>query len=194
MSAAIINKFMNLIGVGGQEAEEYDENEEYINDENEGFEDENVQDIYEKPPVKQRRSFSDIERESQYSPRNMQTKVIPMNTGVSSSKMVITQPTCYDEVEGIGEYLKSRKSIIINLENVGKEDARRILDFLSGATFMVEGTIQRVSNLIYLITPKNVEIQNDLDLVTVLNHEQLHSVELSELIENMKNKLRDIEL
>ncbi len=38
------------------------------------------------------------------------------------------------------------------------------------------------------------EIQNDLDLVTVLNHEQLHSVELSELIENMKNKLRDIEL
>ena len=93
----------------------------------------------------------------------MQTKVIPMNTGVSSSKMVITQPTCYDEVEGIGEYLKSRKSIIINLENVGKEDARRILDFLSGATFMVEGTIQRVSNLIYLITPKNVEIQNDLE-------------------------------
>lgn len=163
MSAAIINKFMNLIGVGGQEAEEYDENEEYINDENEGFEDESVQDIYEKPPVKQRRSFSDIERESQYSPRNMQTKVIPMNTGVSSSKMVITQPTCYDEVEGIGEYLKSRKSIIINLENVGKEDARRILDFLSGATFMVEGTIQRVSNLIYLITPKNVEIQNDLE-------------------------------
>ena len=45
MSAAIINKFMNLIGVGGQEAEEYDENEDYINDENEGFEDENVQDI-----------------------------------------------------------------------------------------------------------------------------------------------------
>ena len=38
------------------------------------------------------------------------------------------------------------------------------------------------------------EIQNDLDLVTVLNHEQLHSVELSKLIENMKNKLRDIEL
>lgn len=163
MSAAIINKLMDMIGVGGQEAEEYDENEEYNNVENEDYEEENVEDVYQKPSYKSRRSFSDIERESQYSPRNMQTKVIPMNTGVSSSKMVITQPTCYDEVEGIGEYLKNRKSIIINLENVGKEDARRILDFLSGATFMVEGTIQRVSNLIYLITPKNVEIQNDLE-------------------------------
>ncbi|MDD3304460.1 MAG: cell division protein SepF [Clostridia bacterium] len=164
MSAAIINKLMDMIGVGGgQEAEEYDENEEYSM-ENEEFEDENMEDVYKRPSsFKSRKSFSEIERDSQYSPRNMQTKVIPMNTGVSSSKMVITQPTCYDEVEGIGEYLKNRKSIIINLENVGKEDARRILDFLSGSTFMVEGTIQRVSNLIYLITPKNVEIQNDLE-------------------------------
>ena len=85
-----------------------------------------------------------------------------MNTAVSSSKMVITQPTCYEDVEEIGEYLKLRKSVIINLENIGKEDARRILDFLSGAAFMIEGTIQKVSNLIYLMTPKDVEIQNDV--------------------------------
>ena len=86
-----------------------------------------------------------------------------MNPAVSSSKMVITQPTCYADVEEIGEYLKLRKSVIINLENVGKEDAIRILDFLGGATFMVEGTIQKVSNLIYLLTPKDVEIQNDVE-------------------------------
>ena len=65
--------------------------------------------------------------------------------------------------EEIGAYLKNKKSVIINLENVGKEDARRILDFLSGATFMIEGTIQKVSNLIYLMAPKNVEIQNDVE-------------------------------
>ena len=162
MSAAIINKFMNLIGVGGQEAEEYDENEEYINDENEGFEDENVQDIYEKPPVKQRRSFSDIERESQYSPRNMQTKVIPMNTGVSSSKMVITQPTSFDQSEEICNYLKERKSIIINLEYVNKDVARRIIDFLSGASHALNGHIQKVSNSIFLLAPVNYDIESDL--------------------------------
>ena len=49
------------------------------------------------------------------------------------------------------------------VENVGKEDARRVLDFLSGATFMIEGNIQKVSSLIYLMTPRTVEIQNDLE-------------------------------
>ena len=82
---------------------------------------------------------------------------------MTSSRMVITQPTCYNDVEEVGTYLKSKKSVIINLENVGKEDARRVLDFLSGATFMIEGNIQKVSSLIYLMTPRTVEIQNDLE-------------------------------
>ncbi|MEG2645970.1 MAG: cell division protein SepF [Clostridia bacterium] len=155
MSAVIINKLMDMMGIGNQDESDYEEQEEY---------DTEVQDtdeVYEKPFAK--KTFSDIERNNSYSSRNMQSKVIPMNTAISSSKMVITQPTCYEDVQEIGEYLKSKKSVIINLENVGKEDARRILDFLSGATFMIEGTIQKVSNLIYLITPKNVEIQNDLE-------------------------------
>lgn len=160
MSAAILSKFMDMMGLGGSD-EEYDEIEEY---ENNDIENDEVGDEYRRATQKtQKRSFSDIERNSQYSSTNVQTKVIPMASSMSSSKMVITQPTCYDEVEEIGEYLKNKKSVIINLENVSKEDARRILDFLSGSAFMVDGTIQRVSNLIYLITPKNVEIQNDLE-------------------------------
>lgn len=153
--SVVINKFMDMMGLGNREEPEYEETEEYENEE------QPVEEIYEKPFS--RRSFSDIDRTSACSSRSMQSKVIPMNTAISSSKMVITQPTCYEDVQEIGEYLKAKKSVIINLENVGKEDARRILDFLSGATFMIEGTIQKVSNLIYLITPKNVEIQNDLE-------------------------------
>ena len=91
------------------------------------------------------------------------SKVVPMSTAVSSSKMVITQPSCYEDVQEIGEYLRCKKAVIINLENVNKEDGQRILDFMSGATFMIEGTIQKVSNLIYLMTPKCVEIQNDVE-------------------------------
>ena len=158
MSTAILNKLMNAIGIADEE-EEID-NIEYNNEEETMVDD--YEENYTKSLYKPSKSFKDIERESQYSSRNIQSKVIPMNTAVSSSKMVITQPTCYDEVEGIGEYLRNKKSVIINLENVGKEDARRILDFMSGAAFMVEGTIQKVSNLIYLMTPKDVEIQNDV--------------------------------
>ena len=157
--AAIINKFMDMFGIGNQDEEEYDEETNYA--ENQEIEEE--EEFYTKPKSRSRRSFSDIERENPYGGRSIDTKVIPMNTSVSSSKMVITQPTCYEDVEEIGAYLKNKKSVIINLENVGKEDARRVLDFLSGAAFMIEGTIQRVSNLIYLMAPKSVEIQNDID-------------------------------
>ncbi len=155
--SAIVNKFMDIIGINGHANDGYEEPDQY--DE----EVEEVEENYEFPATKARRSFSDIETSSPYSSKNIQTKVIPMNTAVSSSKMVITQPTCYDDVQEIGEYLKEKKSIIINLENVGKEDARRILDFLSGAAFMIEGSIQKVSNLIYLMAPRNVEIQNDVE-------------------------------
>lgn len=158
MSAAIIEKFMGMIGINSKESEyeEIDDNEmEYMSDE----EDNEV----EKSSYKTRRSFSEIEQDNPYSSRNIQSKIIPMNTAISSSKMVITQPTCYEDVQEIGDYLKNKKSVIINLENVNKENANRILDFLSGATFMAEGSIQRVSNLIYLMAPRNVEIQNDVE-------------------------------
>lgn len=146
-----INKFMNMLSIGSNE----DDNVEDYDDDKE------VQETT--STYKSRRNFSEIEQESPYSARNIQSKVIPMNTAISSSKMVITQPNCYEDVQEIGDYLKSKKSVIVNLESVSKEDARRILDFMSGATFIVEGTIQKVSNLIYLITPRNVEIQNDVE-------------------------------
>ena len=91
------------------------------------------------------------------------SKVVPMSSAISSAKMVITQPTCYKEVEELGDYLRNKKAVIINLENVTKEEGQRILDFMGGAVFMVEGTIQKVSNLIYLATPRCVEIQNEIE-------------------------------
>jgi len=146
-----INKFMNMLSIGSNDEDNVDDYED----------DQDVQETT--STYKSRRNFNEIEQESPYSARNIQSKVIPMNTAVSSSKMVITQPNCYEDVQEIGDYLKNKKSVIVNLESVSKEDARRILDFMSGATFVVEGTIQKVSNLIYLITPRNVEIQNDVE-------------------------------
>lgn len=149
-----VKKFMEKLGIGSytddEEFEDYNDSEDV---DDESYEEESE---YQRG---NRRSFTDIQKD--YSTRSMQSKVIPMETAVSSSKMVITEPSCYESVQEIGEYLKLKKAVIINLENVSKEEARRILDFLSGATFMIDGTIQKVSNLIYLMTPRNVEIQDD---------------------------------
>ena len=77
-------------------------------------------------------------------------------------RMVITQPTSFEQSEEICNYLKERKSIIVNLEYVNKDVARRIVDFISGAVHALDGHIQKVSNAIFLIAPVNYEIASDL--------------------------------
>ena len=77
-------------------------------------------------------------------------------------RMVITQPTSFEQSEEICNYLKEKKSIIVNLEYVNKDVARRIIDFISGAVHALDGHIQKVSNAIFLIAPVNYEISSDL--------------------------------
>lgn len=168
--SAVISRFMEKLGLASAAEDEYEEYEE-IEDTN----DEDEEEV--RYSSRSRRSFSDLD--SEYASRSMQTKVIPMETAVSSSKMVITEPSCYESVQEIGEYLKAKKSVIINLENVSKEEARRILDFLSGAAFMIDGTIQKVSNLIYLMTPRNVEIQDDTKKQEYSNSNQQQKLSFS---------------
>ncbi len=77
-------------------------------------------------------------------------------------RMVITQPTSFEQSEEICNYLKEKKSIIVNLEYVNKDAARRIVDFISGAVHALDGHIQKISNAIFLIAPVNYEIASDL--------------------------------
>ena len=151
MSAAMISKFMGMLRLN--ETEEYDE-EEVIDE---------VEETYERPA--RTGYFARRERDAEERV-SRSAKVLPMTGAspvVTSSKMVITEPQCFDDVREISDHLKERRSVIVNLETVTKEDQRRIIDFLSGATYVVEGSIQKISTLIYLITPKSVEIQNDIE-------------------------------
>lgn len=171
MSAAIVDKFMGIFGINKDyENDEFDyENEFDINENDEVEEDtfEDESESYDKAslfssikPTKKSLDMDDYVS----SMSRRRGKVIPMSSAVSTnSKMVITQPTCYEDVTEITDYLTGKKSIIINLEAVNPDDARRILDFLGGATYAVDGNMQKVSKLIYLITPQNIEIQNNLD-------------------------------
>ncbi len=81
---------------------------------------------------------------------------------VQPVKMVISQPTTFEQSEEICNYLKEKKSIIVNLEYVNKDIARRIIDFVSGGVHALDGHIQKVSNSIFLIAPINYEIANEM--------------------------------
>lgn len=77
-------------------------------------------------------------------------------------KMVISQPTAFEQSESICDLLKEKKSVIVNLEYVNKDVARRIIDVLSGAVHALDGQIQKVSNSIFLIAPYNYDITNEM--------------------------------
>ena len=152
MSAAMISKFMGMLGLN--ETEEYEDEDEVVD---------TIEETYERPA--RMGYFARREKESEERV-SRSAKVLPMTGAspvVTSSKMVITEPQCFDDVKEISEHLKERRSVIVNLETLTKEDQRRIIDFLSGATYVIDGSIQKISTLIYLITPKSVEIQNDIE-------------------------------
>lgn len=76
-------------------------------------------------------------------------------------KVVIMQPTKFENAEEICDLLRERKSIIINLEYVNKDDARRIIDVISGAAHVLDGYMQKISNSIFLIAPYNYDITSE---------------------------------
>ena len=88
-------------------------------------------------------------------------KVVPISQA-QSVKMVISQPTSFEQSEEICSLLKEKKSVIVNLEYVSKEVARRIVDFISGGVYALDGHIQKISNSIFLIAPTNYEITNEM--------------------------------
>lgn len=147
----ILDKCMGLLGLNASE-EDYEEDYD------------NTEEVVEEVTRPTRAGyFARRNMDKSEEPQSKQPKILPMSSNVSGSKMVITQPACFDDVKEIGEHLKSKKSVIVNLETVNKEDHRRIVDFISGATFVLDGSVQKISSLIYLITPKTIEIQNDIE-------------------------------
>ena len=84
-------------------------------------------------------------------------------------KMVICQPTTFEQSEYICNLLKEKKSIIVNLEYVNKDVARRILDVISGAVKVLDGHFEKVSNSIFIVAPFNYDIVNDMTREEIKN-------------------------
>lgn len=76
-------------------------------------------------------------------------------------KLVIMQPVSFEEARDIANNLKERKPIVINLEAVDNPTSRRIVDFLSGSVYALDGSIKKVSNGIFLIAPCNVGVMDE---------------------------------
>lgn len=91
-------------------------------------------------------------------------KVTPMRQSNRKSNMevCVIKPTTVDDAREITETLLGGSTVILNLEGLDLEVAQRIIDFTSGATFAINGNLQKISNFIFLVTPTNVDISGDL--------------------------------
>ncbi len=88
-------------------------------------------------------------------------KVVNIHT-TSQMKVVIFEPSAYDEVQNIVDNLKNRKPVIVNLETLESDVARKIFEFLNGAIYALDGSIQKVSADIFILAPNNVEISGNI--------------------------------
>ena len=88
------------------------------------------------------------------------SKIVNINQN-QPVKMIISKPTSFEQTEDICECLKQKKSIIVNLEYVNKDVARRIVDFMSGAVQALDGHIEKISNSIFLFAPVNYDISSE---------------------------------
>ena len=138
MAGALMDKVWSLIGMENTEPEEENPYENMIDDEE-------VEDEVEDRKIWGRRNNSKV--------LNMQAQQV---------KMVISQPTSFEQSEAICDLLKEKKSVIVNLEYVNKDIARRIVDVVSGAVHALDGHIQKISNSIFLIAPYNYDITNEM--------------------------------
>ena len=77
----------------------------------------------------------------------------------AGSKMVLVEPRAYSESQTIADHLKGRNSVVVNLKRVTNDQAKRIIDFLSGTLYAIGGDMQKLGNGIYLCTPKNVNVE-----------------------------------
>ncbi|WP_147802507.1 cell division protein SepF [Alkalicoccus halolimnae] len=90
-------------------------------------------------------------------------KVVQFNTyRHPASKVIIIEPHSYDEVQQIADKLKEKVSVIINLQRIPWGEAKRIVDFLSGTVYAVNGDIQKLGDHIFLCTPENVEVAGSI--------------------------------
>ena len=76
--------------------------------------------------------------------------------------MILLEPRAYSEAQQIADHLKNRNSVVVNLKRVTSDQAKRIIDFLSGCIYSIGGKMQKIGVGIYLCTPKNVNIQGKI--------------------------------
>jgi len=146
MANAVVNKILDFLGVDNGEEQE---DEEMLDNEYSYEQEDNNEEVEEERGIFKRK-----------------TKVVNMQQQI---KMKIAKPTAFEQAEDICVLLREKNAIVVNLEYVNKDVARRILDVISGAVKVLDGHFEKVSNSIFIVAPFNYDIVNDMTREEIKN-------------------------
>jgi cell division inhibitor SepF len=133
----IFNKVLNFVGWETEDEEEL----------------ENVENTEEKEEIEKPQFIQPISKKTQ-------NKIVNIHS-TSQFKLIVMQPQDFNDAKDVCDHLKNKKPVVVNLEGVQKETAQRIVDFLSGSVYALDGNIQKVSSGIFIVAPCNVDIMGD---------------------------------
>lgn len=121
------------------------------------------------------------EPEEKVSPFRSRNNVVPIQTPVRKTMEVcLIKPSSVEDAREISDTLLSGRAVVLNLEGIHNEVAQRIIDFSSGACYSIGGNLQKVSNYIFIVTPKNIELSGDFnDLMNTVSTGDLSSLTLN---------------
>lgn len=86
-------------------------------------------------------------------------EVVKSSAASGSGKMILLEPRAYSESQQIADHLKNGNTVVVNMKRVTADQAKRIVDFLSGTVYALSGDLQKIGAGIFLCTPKDVNVE-----------------------------------
>lgn len=181
MAMKFAEKFLNMMTLNDAD-DEYDEYEdEYeeveedyddydYDDDEESEESDQDEEDFRKPILSFRHKMREIEDKREGFEDRRETneeiprRVIPFHHGKRGEGDIVKviKPQEFNEAQTIVDYLKEGKTIVVNLEGIEISQAQRIIDFIGGASFIIDGSLKAISNNIFIVAPGNIEVSGDL--------------------------------
>lgn len=162
-----------------------------LNDSDDDFDEEEFDEFdedYDEEPAKKRSFFKKKEEDDELdepvekvSPFRGRNNVVPMQSSSRKTMEVcLIKPSSVEDAREISDTLLSGRAVVLNLEGLHNEVAQRIIDFASGACYSIGGNLQKVSNYIFIVTPKTIELSGDFnDLMSGVSTGDLSSLTLN---------------
>lgn len=124
-----------------------------------------IEDDYEEEDLEEMMDEEIEEEKPVFNKKVKKDKGVAMTTTTknvnTNSKVMVVEPEFFNDAPAICDNLKNQKTVVVNLENADYEDGRKIFDFLNGAVYALDGTVQKISENVFILAPSSVDVITD---------------------------------